>query len=67
METRQNVNLESMSSEQLALLLSDQHRQAFQVNQNILAIEQIVRNRIAQKKIEGPPETPTEKTNAPTS
>jgi len=58
---QQNVNINTMSSEQLALLLSDQHRQAFQANQNILAIEQLIRNRLAGMKIETSPNPSTEK------
>ncbi|MDD5459413.1 MAG: hypothetical protein PHF37_08490 [Phycisphaerae bacterium] len=61
--TQQNVNLETMSSEQLALILSEQYKQVFQVNQNIQAIEQLIRNRLAGAKIQGPPEQPMERQN----
>jgi hypothetical protein len=58
---QQNVNIETLPSEQLALMLSQEHRNLFLTNQNIQVIENILRTRMSGVRISTSPNQEKEK------
>jgi hypothetical protein len=62
----QNVNIEEKTSEELALMLSDEHKKLFQTSQNILIIENLLRGRMPKVSMETSPNAEiTENKNGP--
>lgn len=58
----QNVNIEEKTSEELALMLSDEHGKLFQTSQNILIIETLIRGRMPQVRVQTSPNCDLSKT-----